>query len=46
MHRIAGQGQYVMQAERVRAQQIRLERHHVAVAGRHVQDGFQIEGIV
>ena len=44
--RIAGQREDVADAERVRAQQLRLERHEVPVAGRRVDDALEVEVVL
>ncbi len=42
-HRVAGQRQDVADAQRVRAQQVGLQRHEVAVARGEVDDGLQVQ---
>ena len=44
--RVAGQREDVADAERVRAQQLGLERHEVPVAGRRVDDALEVEVVL
>ena len=44
--RVAGERQDVADAERVGAQQLRLERHEVPVAGRDVDDALEVEVVL
>ena len=44
--RVAGQGEDVADAERMRAEQLRLERHEVPVAGREVDEALEVEVVL
>ena len=44
--RVAGQGQDVADAERVGAEQLRLEGHQVPVAGREVDEALEVEVVL
>ena len=44
--RVAGQREDVPDAERVRAEQLRLDRHEVPVAGREVDEALEVEVVL
>ena len=44
--RIAGQGEDVADAQRVRAEQLRLEGHEVPVAGREVDEALEVQVVL